>query len=184
MVTWLEAHVEQAEHNIGVFNNLHPIQGHRTHNDWKITTLFYTALHLAHAHVVIELSESVYHQALLTKQNHKLTNHRDFNSFINPHSPSGIQGAKLNTTYSDYEQLYILSRKARYLEGLALNIDNFDRNINQPRNANIAVINPGFCQNMEWITNDDLIKSYNHTLAIISFFQINHQNLSVRLNDL
>jgi hypothetical protein len=166
---WLTAHCEQAEHNIRLFNHLHPQSGNTQWNDWKITILFYAALHLAHAQVVIGLTPHIYETRLMQKDKY-LTQHHFFNDFINPQSKQKVkhkdvinlnvnfQSVELDPLpYIAYKNLYTASRKTRYLNGM---------NQFQPNDIFNGIL----------ITSFDLQQAYQNLNTIINFFATHQEN--------
>ena len=91
-------HIEQAKSNLSFIKIIN--QSAPVHFDWQVTACFYTALHLVNAH--------------LAKYGQQYRNHNDVNFAINPHNTTSL--LKLTPdTYSAYESLFSLSRRARYL---------------------------------------------------------------------
>jgi hypothetical protein len=90
-------HLKQAERNLG-FLEIVNTSAH-SYYDWQITVCFYVAVHLVNAH--------------LSKQGMQFRKHTEVNAHLNPQgtSPARIDQA----AYLNYEKLFILSRRARYL---------------------------------------------------------------------
>ena len=187
-VSWQDAHIAQAAHNINLFNQLQPQSGNNQFTDWKSTILFYTALHLVHARVVVALGENEYDRRMrLPKYNNKIpkeklyiTAHNFFNQFIcpiakyqglkyidNPHIADWNVIQLDPIIYDAYFNLYGLSRQARYLdrfnsfEGLKFNSD--------------------FIDNALWIKFENLEDAHLWTNQIISFLQNQNPNLVTTL---
>ena len=93
-----EDHIAQAERN---FRILEQVNKH-IHNsqDWQVTIIFYTALHLVNAHTA--------------KVGLQYRKHSDVMHAINPFNTTSL--AKLDENiYVAYESLMSLSRRSRYL---------------------------------------------------------------------
>ena len=186
-VSWLEAHIAQAEHNINLFNKLHSEAGNNGFNDWKVTVLFYTALHLAHARVVVGLPPDKYKDRMNLKdgdiQKDYLTKHHYFNDLLNPTPKLTLSGVKIKTLhnskldwklielpenfngksiYNSYKQLYDYSRRARYLKEF------------NPQNNSYT---KSFIADSKWINAKHLKTSVNKLQELIVFLQIHNQSI-------
>lgn len=92
-----QAHLKQANANLdflGIVNNADP-----TRYDWQTTVAFYSALHLVNA--------------WLCEYGARYRSHHDVKDAINPRT--GRPSAVTDQAYADYQALFRLSRRARYL---------------------------------------------------------------------
>ena len=125
MISYFESRLEQANHNLELLNDLKE-KFPTDYSDWKVIVSFYTSLHLAHAHVAFQLDhikQGTYHHYL--KKTREIASHIGFLDFINPYTTQGIINAHVldKSAYRAYEDLYKLSKDARYLESLNINTE-------------------------------------------------------------
>lgn len=92
------SHLNKAKENLSLLEHLE--QNRENDLDWKVTLCFYASLHLINAYLA---KEKGWHYRTHIKVSHAL-------------NPYGDSDLKLdNDTFTSYEQLYKLSRRARYL---------------------------------------------------------------------
>ena len=92
-----QAHLRQANSNLEFLGKVNRLDPHRY--DWQVTIAFYSALHLVNAH--------------LCEYGAHYRSHHDVKDAINPvrRRPSALS----RQAYTDYQKLFRLSRRARYL---------------------------------------------------------------------
>lgn len=93
------SHLDKAKENLELLQFLEVNRGNDL--DWKVTLCFYTALHLMNAYLAKE-------------KNWHYRTHKKVNDVLNPFNDDSELRLD-NDTYTSYEQLYKLSRRARYL---------------------------------------------------------------------
>lgn len=92
-------HIQQANNNLDFLCQVNNHINDRW--DWQVTVCFYSAVHLINAHIV-------------HKTNKNYLSHNQVSELINPYNLLSV--AKLDErTYSAYNKLHQLSRRARYL---------------------------------------------------------------------
>lgn len=103
-------HLQQAQHNHKFLIYLDSNELSEIYCDWKITILFYTALHLMRAFCVFK-SVSI------------PENHREFHDKINPKGKKNVL-ALPNEIFDCYFELYNQSRRTRYASGYNIDLKN------------------------------------------------------------
>ena len=92
-----QAHLRQANSNLDFLGKVNALDPQRF--DWQVTIAFYSALHLINAH--------------LCDYGAHYRSHHDVKDAINP--VRGRESALSKQAYADYQKLFRLSRRARYL---------------------------------------------------------------------
>ena len=92
-------HLKQAEHNLDFLKSIS--KDYSEYWDWRVTTTFYTAVHIINAH----LDKSV---------NKHYRSHQDVSLALNPNIALSISKVPMDV-YLAYEKLSNLSRRSRYL---------------------------------------------------------------------
>ncbi len=93
-----EHHIEQCKKNIAFYNY---VNSQSDHLDWKVTVLFYCAVHLVNAH--LDKKCALHYQS-----------HDEVKNALNPDNILSL--AKItDDAFFDYRKLQNLSRKSRYL---------------------------------------------------------------------
>lgn len=116
----MEKHLAQAKHNSGFHDAIH--NGFPDHYfDWKITCLFYTALHYVRAYIK-------------SKGIHPGESHQEIDYQINPTRPNApLKVSK--TCWDNYRNLYVYSRSARYDGFLDIDVFHSDKKIDHVYSA-------------------------------------------------
>ena len=93
------AHLEQANSNLEFLGKVNGVDPQRY--DWQVTVAFYSALHLVNAH--------------LCDYGLRYRSHHDVREAISPVGRDTKPSALPKSVYLDYQKLFRLSRRARYL---------------------------------------------------------------------
>lgn len=156
-------HLEQANRNIRLFNQLNADTNYTETRDWKVIIAFYAALHLAHARVALLMGHTHYKTQIRNEDDNIagttiwLTNHYWFIKAIDQsgNNPYVLGDRNDKTSFEAYKRLYALSCKARYLVGL------------NPKNVVSGFTN-------QWIIEKEVQKAKSDLNNIIGFLRKKH----------
>jgi hypothetical protein len=97
-------HLDQAKHNFNFLDYLDKSNLSDDYCDWKITVVFYTALHVMRAYTLFK-GKSV------------INSHREFHDKINPEGIHNLLDLDSNI-FDIYLELYYASKRCRYAESI------------------------------------------------------------------